>query len=281
MAFLAGRFFDKPGRRRGGGRRDGKIGREAGRMRKFSFLVCLLLLALSASAALADDTQFIEHEPFLLDDAWVEGSTHPDEYHYYPFTVEEVGLVTVRAQLFCGGQVQLLDADLVQWDEHYFNGTAGAPDTYDFTYYLEPGTYYLRSGNGSSQGDFRIKGTLEACLCDETTANDDYHGAQAIPSGETIHGVLTQWDEHDYFTFTLDGETEIYLTANSESGNAQNIALYDSDMVKTAEKYTVQGYAENLLLPSGTYYLDVWGGKGPYTFRIVYAQAPETLPANG
>ena len=93
--------------------------------------------------------------------------------------------------------------------------------------------------------------------------------------------MLTQWDEHDYFTFTLDGETEIYLTANSESGNAQNIALYDSDMVKTAEKYTVQGYAENLLLPSGTYYLDVWGGKGPYTFRIVYAQAPETPSANG
>ena len=77
-------------------------------MRKCILLLLALLLALPA-AALADDTQFIEHDPFFLDDTWVEGSTRPGEYHYYPFTVEQVGLVTVRAQLFCTGRVQLLD----------------------------------------------------------------------------------------------------------------------------------------------------------------------------
>ena len=42
-------------------------------MRKFVLLL-VLLLALPA-AAMADDSQFIEHEPFALDDSWVEGST--------------------------------------------------------------------------------------------------------------------------------------------------------------------------------------------------------------
>ena len=106
-------------------------------MRKFVLLL-VLLLALPA-AAMADDSQFIEHEPFALDDSWVEGSTRPGEYHYYPFIVEEVGLVTVRVQMFCGGHVELLDADLIEWDEGYFNGTIGAPETQDFVYYLEPG----------------------------------------------------------------------------------------------------------------------------------------------
>lgn len=44
-------------------------------MRKFVLLL-VLLLALPA-AAMADDSQFIEHEPFALDDSWVEGSTSP------------------------------------------------------------------------------------------------------------------------------------------------------------------------------------------------------------
>ena len=44
-------------------------------MRKFVLLL-VLLLALPA-AAMADDSQFIEHEPFALDDSWVEGSTRP------------------------------------------------------------------------------------------------------------------------------------------------------------------------------------------------------------
>ena len=183
-------------------------------MRKCVLLLLALLLALP-TAALADDTQFIEHAPFALDDTWVNGSTRPGEYHYYPFTVEQVGLVTVRAQLFCAGRVQLLDADLIEWDEGYFNGSAGAPETKDFVYYLEPGTYYVCVGNDSSQGDFRIKGILESCPSTETEDNDDYLGAQALPSGETLSGVLTQWDEHDYYTFTLDVEAQVYLTANT------------------------------------------------------------------
>ena len=77
-------------------------------------------------------------------DSWVEGSTRPGEYHYYPFIVEKVGLVTVRVQMFCGGHVALLDADLIEWDEGYFNGTIGAPETPDFVYYLDPGVYSLR-----------------------------------------------------------------------------------------------------------------------------------------
>lgn len=240
-------------------------------MRKCILLLLALLLALPA-AALADDTQFIEHAPFALDDTWVNGSTRPGEYHYYPFTVEQVGLVTVRAQLFCGGRAQLLDADLIEWDEGYFNGTAGAPETQDFVYYLEPGTYYVCVGNDSSQGDFRLKGILEPCASTEAGDNDTYLGAQALPSGETLSGVLTQWDEHDYYAFTLEAETQVYLTANTTLESLMpNLMLYDGDMVKLSEEYGFKGYAEEMTLPAGTYYIDICGNKGPYTLKAVYA----------
>ena len=244
-------------------------------MRKFVLLL-VLLLALPA-AAMADDSQFIEHEPFALDDSWVEGSTRPGEYHYYPFIVEEVGLVTVRVQMFCGGHVELLDADLIEWDEGYFNGTIGAPETQDFVYYLEPGVYCLRNGSDNSQGDFRIKGIFEPCPSTETAESDDYLGAQALPSGETLSGVLTEWDGHDFYTFTLDAEEQVYLTANTTLESLMpNLTLYDGDMVKMSEEYGFKGYAEEFLLPAGTYYIDVWGNKGPYTLKAVYE---EDLPA--
>ena len=248
-------------------------------MRKFVLLL-VLLLALPA-AAMADDSQFIEHEPFALDDSWVEGSTRPGEYHYYPFIVEEVGLVTVRVQMFCGGHVELLDADLIEWDEGYFNGTIGAPETQDFVYYLEPGVYCLRNGSDNSQGDFRIKGIFEPCPSTETAESDDYLGAQALPSGETLSGVLTQWDGHDYYTFTLDAEAQVYLTANTTLESLMpNLTLYDGDMVKMSEEYGFKGYAEEFLLPAGTYYIDVWGNKGPYTLKAVYEEElPATVPA--
>ena len=248
-------------------------------MRKFVLLL-VLLLALPA-AAMADDSQFIEHEPFALDDSWVEGSTRPGEYHYYPFIVEKVGLVTVRVQMFCGGHVELLDADLIEWDEGYFNGSAGAPETQDFVYYLEPGVYCLRNGSDNSQGDFRIKGIFEPCPSTETAESDDYLGAQALPSGETLSGVLTEWDGHDFYTFTLDAEEQVYLTANTTLESLMpNLTLYDGDMVKMSEEYGFKGYAEEFLLPAGTYYIDVWGNKGPYTLKAVYEEdLPATVPA--
>ena len=248
-------------------------------MRKFVLLL-VLLLALPA-AAMADDSQFIEHEPFALDDSWVEGSTRPGEYHYYPFIVEKVGLVTVRVQMFCGGHVELLDADLIEWDEGYFNGTIGAPETQDFVYYLEPGVYCLRNGSDNSQGDFRIKGIFEPCPSTETAESDDYLGAQALPSGETLSGVLTEWDGHDFYTFTLDAEEQVYLTANTTLESLMpNLTLYDGDMVKMSEEYGFKGYAEEFLLPAGTYYIDVWGNKGPYTLKAVYKEElPATVPA--
>lgn len=248
-------------------------------MRKFVLLL-VLLLALPA-AAMADDSQFIEHEPFALDDSWVEGSTRPGEYHYYPFIVEKVGLVTVRVQMFCGGHVELLDADLIEWDEGYFNGTIGAPETQDFVYYLEPGVYCLRNGSDNSQGDFRIKGIFAPCPSTETAESDDYLGAQALPSGETLSGVLTEWDGHDFYTFTLDAEEQVYLTANTTLESLMpNLTLYDGDMVKMSEEYGFKGYAEEFLLPAGTYYIDVWGNKGPYTLKAVYEEElPATVPA--
>lgn len=237
-------------------------------------LVSLLLLAalLCTGAALADTAQRIDHEALVLNGDWADGQMHPDEYHYYPFTLEQPGRLSARVQSFySNASFELLDADLVSWARAYVYGNQGAPGTEDMEYYLEPGSYYLRSnGDATTQGDFRVKLTFESCACDETGDNDDYHGAQILPSGETLSGVLTQWDEFDYYAVVLPAETQLYLTVNSEAADQQFITIYDGDMVQIKNVYDLRGYAEDMLLPAGNCYIAVQGGKGPYTLKAVY-----------
>lgn len=232
--------------------------------------MAIALAAACASAALADTTARIDHEPIAVNADWAEGEMRPDEYHYHPFTVEEVGLVTVRVQAFYGNaSFDLLDADLVSWKTTYLSGSAGAPATTDLAYYLEPGDYYVRSnGASNAQGDYRVKVVFAPCASSENEPNDDYHGAQPLSSGATASGVLTEWDEHDYYAFSLREETEVYMTANTESESSQALTLYDGDMVKLDVVYGLNGYAEERLLPAGDYYIDISGPKGPYTLRV-------------
>ena len=229
-------------------------------------------LMLCAGAAQADNTTRVDHETIAADGEWTQGQMRPDEYHYYPFTLEKTGKLTARVQTFyADASFELLDEDLVSWARVYVYGSQGAPGTEDMEYYLEPGNYYLRSdGNSATQGDFRVKLAFAPCACDETENNDDYHGAQTLPSRETLSGVLTQWDEFDYYSFTLTAETQVYLTVNSEADEQQTFTLYDGDMVKIKKEYDLRGYAEEMQLAAGTYYLAVEGGKGPYTLKAVY-----------
>ena len=235
-------------------------------------LILLLAALMCAASAHADSTQRIDHGALPLDETWTDGQMRPDEYHYYPFTVEQAGKLTARVQSFYANACfELLDADLIGWARVYVYGSQGAPGTEDMEYYLEPGVYYLRcDGDSSTQGDYRLKFFFAPCACDETAGNDDYHGAQALPSGKTLSGVLTQWDEFDYYSFTLPAEAQAYLTINSEADGQQYATLYDGDMVEIKTVYDLHGYAENLRLPAGTCYVSIRGAKGPYTLKVVY-----------
>ena len=221
--------------------------------RKFRVLAALVLaLLLCVGAACAETTTRCDFDVLEMNGEWTEGRMRPYEYHYYPFTVAQTGRVTARVQSFySGAEFELLDEDLV--------------------YYLEPGQYYLRvDGASDSDGDYRVKVALEPCACDEIEGNDDYHGAQQLPSGATLAGVLTEWDEYDYYTFTLDAETRVHLTANDESDGQCVLTLYDGDMVEQATIYDLHGYAEDRTLSAGTYYLAISNAKGAYTLKAIY-----------
>ena len=242
------------------------------KMKRIWAAILILTLAFCAPVALADDTVRVDCAPLILDGEWTDGEMRSNEYHYYSFTVAEVGKVTLRVQTcYANAHFELLDADLVNWKDAYLHGSQGSPETYDFICYLEPGDYVLRNDGGTNiQGDYRIKAILEPCASDESEPNDDYHSAQPMTSAETYSGVLTARDKHDYYTFTLSQETEVHLTVNSESKEQQVLSVYDGDMVKLNDRYDLRGYAEDLLLPAGAYYLDVQSGTGPYTIKVIY-----------
>ena len=82
--------------------------------------------------------------------------------------------------------------------------------------------------------------------------------------------MLTEWDEYDYYTFTLDAETQVHLTANDESDGQCVLTLYDGDMVEQATIYDLHGYAEDRTLSAGTYYLAISNAKGAYTLKAIY-----------
>lgn len=242
-------------------------------MRRTCFFAALVLaLMLCVGAACAETTTRCDFAALEMNGDWTEGRMRPYEYHYYPFVVEETGKVTARVQSFySGGMFELLDADLVSWRTEWVNGTAGAPETADLVYYLEPGQYYLRVNGGSdTDGEYRVKVALEPCACDEIGGNDDYHGAQALTSDETFAGVLTEWEEYDYYTFTLDAEKQVHLTANDETDGQCVMTLYDGDMVEVDTVYDLHGYAEDRTLPAGIYYLAISNSKGAYTLKVVY-----------
>ena len=78
---------------------------------------------------------------------------------------------------------------------------------------------------------------------------------------------------HDYYAFTLTEETEVYMTANSEIQGSQDLTLYDGDMVEIDIVYGLHGYAEERLLPAGTYYIALSGEKGAYTLKVDFGTA--------
>ena len=119
-------------------------------------------------------------------------------------------------------------------------------------------------------GDFRIKLMFGEYTCDETDANDDYHGETALANGKTMSGVLTERDEYDYYSFALESESQPYLTIYSKSDGQQIAVIYDGDMVEIQTIYDLKTYAANLELAAGTYFIAISGAKGAYTLRCAY-----------
>lgn len=237
------------------------------------FCFALVLAALPACPAQADETVRVDHEPVATDAAWVDGEMSFNEYHYYPLAIEQVGKLSVRAQCFYGGaSFDLLDGDLVCiGDTLYLNGSRGEPETGDFEYYLEPGQYYVRNnGSAGASGAYRIKAAFAPCSSDETPENDDYRGAQALASGVQVSGVLTQRDAFDYYSFAIPEKQSVRLVVNSEAEHQQMLTLYDGDLVEVETVYALRGYAGELELPAGSYYLALKNAQGPYTLKLIY-----------
>ena len=235
------------------------------------WICALLTIALLAVAgtALADETVRIDHAALTTDGEWVEAAIKAQEYHYFPLELAEVGKLTVRVQTTVSGlPFQFLDADLRPWQDLYLYGCTGAPDTGDFVFYLEPGSYYVRyNGDSVHAGDFRVKAIFSPLACDEIRENGEEYSAMPLTDGAAVSGVLTEGNDGDVYSFVLDAERELRLVCNSEVEEQQMLTVYDGDMVEMYTQYDLHGFVREEKLEAGTYYLRLHGAKGPYTLR--------------
>lgn len=238
-------------------------------------LIIGMLFSLFATA-LADDTVRVDFDPLPLTGTWVDGVLEENEYHYYPIVLTETGKLSIKYQSFFEySYAGFLSADLEVIYETYARGTMGAPETYSFEYYLQPGNYYIRcAGNPNSRGEYRIKAEFQALETDEIEPNDNYHEAQAIGDGDAVAGVTTRNDLHDYYCFELTGERAVRIVCNVDNGSgSQTFKLYDPDLVPMTEHYCPQGYVFEDTLKAGVYYIDICttsadNGIGGYVLKL-------------
>ena len=253
--------------------------------RKINYVVAVCALAcalLNPLAASAGETVRIDCETLPTTDTWIDGTLNVNEFHYYPIEVLTVGKLTIRVQSFfdyC--RADILDEDLVSFAvKQYLNGSAGAPATVDFTYYVEPGTYYVRcTGEAGHEGSYRIKALFDEIESTESEPNDDYTTAYPLQKGIEIYGVHTREDAHDFYTFEVEQGQEVKLTVSVADSFKTHLKVYDSDLQLLDEIYDGVAFAEaktytyQKSLDAGVYYIDMNTiytdeGAGPYWIRL-------------
>lgn len=254
-------------------------------MKMWKKILSVCFLALCMLFVGKTDTQAVTYT-LPVSDSWTDGElTQQGGYNFYRVTIPEAGTLTIRYQGLDIGYsyVSVYDEDLSKRyaESGLINNTsANNPKTKNLAIDLQKGTYVVRIHGhaGSYTGTYRLKAMFQSARSNEKEPNDSFSAAMPLSGIPTIHGMLAQNEDFDYYRFSLSQETPVkiryinyYNSAMPEPGVDGIIDIYTSDYVVLEHKRPInRDFLFEKTLSPGTYYIKIskfYGGSGKYILQ--------------
>lgn len=199
-----------------------------------------------------------------------------DESDWYSFEVPSGSIIEIS---FTPGydseaaNVEFLDTEVNEiWTE--WDVSAGVTITRSMIMNSSSGgVYYINIFKGGN-GTYSL--TVTAASQDDAGSGDDAGDrsvhAVALETGQTISGIIGDYDEEDWYRVEVaEGQNLTFIVTPDEDGAGLNVGLFDPDQDEIQIEWEVApGATCEISLPddaaAGIYYLEVFGGgNGSYT----------------
>lgn len=248
----------------------------------------LLIFFLSSAFSCKIDTCAADYILNLNNTNFTNGEIrNPEDYDRYTFSVPSAGWVTIEYQGrsigYSSFTITNSDQSKTFSNESLYSSEA-SPETEDVTLALEAGSYVVKvqPGYNSDGGTYAIRGSFEAAGNTESEPNNKFETAVPIAINTTVKGFFSETDDYDFYSFTLNAETNIDV--NVVSGTSVSFYVYDKDF-KPIKNSTAYGSKESpksstisdINLSAGTYYIKCQSySTGTYQIKWTLAPVPIT-----
>ena len=218
--------------------------------------------------------------------------TTRNDKDYYKFTLSEAGYVSLNLKHNALSdvtsdfyRVELLSAD-GSYSYTYFYSTGAETSKDGIKIGLDKGSYVVKVTSSSlDTGIYTLKANFKAASNWEKENNADSNTATKISVNKEYNGTFTDYDDTDYYKFTLDadgyivvnfkhastGNTDNFGTAYIKDKNGNEITYLKS--VGTSKSVS----SEKCGLKKGTYYLQMdaayYSTTTPYTIKVSYTES--------
>lgn len=149
---------------------------------------------------------------------------------------------------------------------------------------LPSGNYRITVEDGSKFSDinYQLRINYTASSEWEKENNDTYNQANSISVNKNINGFIEDYDDDDYYKFSLNSAGYLSLTFNHEyidrTSSGWQVIVYNSAGTEILSRYfycnQTQMETAKIGLPSGSYHMVIKDGSAyydvPYTFKINY-----------
>ena len=191
-----------------------------------------------------------------------------DTVDVYGVQLTKAGTLTVDLSSYVDGytMIQLIDEYNTQVYGTYIEGTSKNPVKFFRNVNLEPGQYYLRVYDESSNDDtgvYEVKATFVSAMNTEVEPNNGTVEAKAFPFYKTQTGFLSWNDQIDVYKISIPKTSKVGIDMTSYVEDYATVTLFDANNNKLMGQYVYGSakmpgrYKEFITLTRGTYYLSV------------------------
>ena len=243
--------------------------------RRISFVIVLAMVFLLFSGFVPDrakaDDVMVSYTDQPLNTDWVSYQlVGGSPSQYIRVVLPSAGRLCIETRSFADAEMYFYNSDLTSriiYNED-ISGEISEPGFNSDDDFYEAGEYYIRLDSNMNEGvagRLDLKLSFEDSGSNEISPNETYQNAMPIYENSEINGVMTYFDEYDYYKFELSRENCINIGMCSYRNNIRS-ELLDSDL-KVIEEISDYWYDASKEEPKYFDYLDILS-PGTYYIRV-------------